>query len=268
MKLFFAGEQGDEADHVGTSGLRYRLLSYADANVKKRLYAYWTSDAAPEPFFLDSGAYGAMTRGLTINIHEYGRFINAMGAKCYPAASLDVIGDWRATARNYDFMIDQGVNVIPTFHYNSPEHELRRLLAKADYIALGGLVGLHATPMRLWLDKCFRVIRDYWPKKTHAFGVTAQWALERYPFYSADSSSAFMAAGMGRVSYINEVGQVTSVPWQQYARDFYEGVVVDGLSTMRMDYTAYRGRAFLNIRTQLALQRYVTDLWTNRGITW
>jgi hypothetical protein len=150
----------------------------------------------------------------------------------------------------------------------SPEHELRRLLGMADYIALGGVVGATRETMQPWLDKCWRILRDFWPKKIHIFGVMAQWALERYPFYSADSSSALVGAGMGRVS-VWDNAKVTAIGWTEYGQKYYDGLVMDGISRVQAKGgSAHRGRSFLNIKTQLKLQRHVTDIWRIRGIEW
>ena len=121
---------------------------------------------------------------------------------------------------------------------------------------------------RPWLDRCFSTIRHFWPKKVHAFGVMAQWCLERYPWYSADSSSALVGAGMGRITTFKE-GRITSLPWTEYAQQTYDGSVMDKVSHLQAKKgSAWKGRAVLNIQAQLQLQRFVTDVWRYRGITW
>jgi hypothetical protein len=271
MKLFFAGNAitYDNEVFLCSRGLNYRLLSYADFETwSASAFSYWTSDAAPAPLFLDSGAFGAFTRGQVIDLKKYCAFILQHPTRFYPYASLDVIGDWRASAHNWDLMRAEGVNAMPTFHMNSPETELRRLLKAADYLALGGVVGATQETMQPWLDKCWRVIRDYWPVKVHVFGVMAQWCLERYPWYSADSSSALVGAGMGRITEF-DAGRVTSYPWMEYAHARYDGDVMDGYSRWQAKKgSAWKGRAILNIEGQLALQQHITDLWALRGITW
>ena len=122
--------------------------------------------------------------------------------------------------------------------------------------------------MQPWLDSCWRTIRDYWPVKVHVFGVMAQWALERYPFYSADSSSALVGAGMGRVSTWGDA-KMTAQPWIDYGEQNYDGHVVDHVSTVRAKAgSAHRGRAHYNVRAQLALEKHITSVWEARGIVW
>ena len=272
MRLYFAGNVTTAAQETSLckdAGILYRLLSFADIDSwGKDAFGFWTSDAAPEPFFLDSGAFGALTRGATIDLDRYCAYIAAQPEKFYPYACLDVINDWVGTAKNYDIMLAKGLDPLPTFHMNSPDEELRRLLGMTDFLALGGVVGATRLTQQPWLDKCWRIIQEFWPKKIHIFGVMAQWALERYPFYSADSSSALVGAGMGRVT-IWDQARVTTLDWQGYGRKFYDGLVMDGISRVQAKGgSAHRGRSFLNIHSQLMLERHVTDVWRMRGITW
>jgi len=106
------------------------------------------------------------------------------------------------------------------------------------------------------------------PVKVHAYGVMAQWVLERYPFYSADSSNAIMGAGMGRVNRF-VAGQLKSEGWQDDVRRTLDGVVADGIGrTGAKSQSAHAGRRRRNVEAQLALERYVTDLWSAKGVTW
>ena len=273
MKLFFAGNAITAENEIFLcgAGLTYRLLSFADIDTwSSSAFGFWTGTNAPAPLFLDSGAFGAFTRGQTIDLKYYCDFIKKHPDKFYPYASLDVIGDWRASSHNWDLMREQGVEAMPTFHMGSPKDELRRLLKDAPYIAMGGVVGATQETMQPWLDGCWRVIKDHWPVKVHIFGVMAQWALERYPWYSADSSSALVGAGMGRVT-VFEAGRVTSLPWTEYAEKTYDGDVMDHVAYGELRAkkgSAWKGRARINIQSQLALQTHITDVWAQRGIVW
>jgi hypothetical protein len=269
--LYFAGNAVTtflERDLVH-NGAEHRLLTFADLfDFGASAFEYWTGPDAPRPFFLDSGAFGAFTRGHHIDLNHYCRYIveHQKCLACY--ACLDVIGDWKKSARNYERMRLKGLHPIPTFHMGSPPHELHRLCKCTDYIALGGVVGAHENDMKPWLDSCFAIIAQHWPIKVHLFGVLAQWALERYPLYSADGSSALVSSGMGRViDYID--GKVSAKPWVEYARDTLDGQVMDHISHLQAKKgSAHRGRRVISVRAFLRLQRHVSDVWTDRGITW
>lgn len=270
-RLYFAGavvSEGQEA-LLTSSGVRWRLLSFADAHTWGReAFEYWTSPRAPTPFFLDSGAYSAFTCGAEIDLMRYCEFISTHASRLAGYASLDVIGDWRASAVHYDLMRAKGLDPIPTFHMGSPMHELRRLLIETDYIALGGLVGATRARLQGWLDDCFCLVHDFWPRRVHLFGLSAQWALERYPFYSADSSAALVGAGMGRVAVFEE-SRLVAMPWRDYARVTYDGMVMDGISPLRIrSGSAHRGRTVRNVAAFLALERHVSELWARKGVVW
>ena len=268
--LYFAGNLLSAEKSMYDAGVRCRLLSFAEIDLwGKDAFEFWIENKPPDVrIFLDSGAYGAFTRGITIDIKRYCEYIKEHADKLHTVASLDKIGDWRGSARNYDLMRAEGVHPVPTVHMGSPDSELRRILALEDHIALGGVVGATQNTMSPWLDKCMRTLRDFWPKKVHIFGVTAQWALERYPFYTADSSAAILGGGMGRVSAFVE-GKVTVMGWQDYAKEFYDGDVMDHIANVRAKKgSAHVGRRAINVSGQLKLQAHITNVWRKRGIVW
>ncbi len=280
MRLFFAGNvkgNGPDAADYGT-GVRNRLLTFADIDDwAEDCFAYWVGTRPPGAHvFIDSGAFGAYTRGAVIDLGRYCAYLEekmpALG--CY--AALDVIKDWRGTAANLDVMLKRGLHPIPCFHRGSPWEVLDALAGAHPYIALGGMVGgggkggakhdtLTADSLSPYLDECWRRLRRHWPVKVHVFGVVAQWVLERYPFYSADSATAIVGAGMGRVQRFLQ-GVAKSGDWPTVAQETYDGVIVDGVG--RVGGSAHAGRRRRNIEAQLALQAYVTDLWAQRGVTW
>lgn len=285
MRLYAAGQLTDRTgqleQQMADAGLSNRLLTYADVDgLAKDSFAFWVGggcQCGPVSIFLDSGAFGAYTRGITIDLDSYCQYIEAhRGAiDCY--AALDVIKDWRATAHNLDLMVARGLMPIPCFHRGSPWEELDRLARDFPYIALGGMVGgngqgthdsLTQDKAGPYLDECFSRLQRHWPVKVHLFGVVAQWVLERYPLFSADSASAIMGAGMGRVSRFED-GRLRSRPWQEDLADTWDGLIADGVGRSEgKSLSAHAGRRTRNIEAMLALERYITDLWAARGVRW
>src|SRR6266581_8688419 len=108
MILFYAGNvttAEQETSLCQDAGITRRLLSFADIDSwGKDAFAFWTSPRAPMPFFLDSGAFGALTRGATIDLDRYIAWIKQHQDHLSPYASLDVIGDYKGSAQNYDYM--------------------------------------------------------------------------------------------------------------------------------------------------------------------
>lgn len=151
--------------------------------------------------FLDSGAYSAWKQGTPIDINNYITFIKEHIRDLSIYAVLDVIGDAKGTLRNQKIMERAGLNPLPAFHFGSDFKYLKYYLAHYDYIALGGLASMGASPeMFDFLDQCFDIICDkqgFPTAKIHGFAVTTLKAMKRYPFYSVDSTTWLLMARMG-----------------------------------------------------------------------
>lgn len=271
MRLYHAGcLPGATAEPwYYNAGMRNRLLSfYFSDHLAKLGFAYWADNGIPEggSTFIDSGAFSALTLGKPVDLGAYCEFLQARPAvKVY--AALDVIGDFRASRVNFKAMEARGLDPIPTFHRGSPMAELERVADDhPSYIALGGIVSEKSgrEVLQGWLDECWAVLGKRWPIRVHAFGIIAQWCLERYPFYSADSSSAIISAAMGRVATFTN-GRMTSGGWASYAREHMDGTVVDKVGATG---SAHLGRGARNVAAILALEGHITRVWKRRGVTW
>lgn len=136
--------------------------------------------------FLDSGAFSAANSDANINIDDYCSYIFESGATVY--AGLDVIGDPVSTMRNIKYMEDKyKLHPIPTFHMGGKPNELRALF-KYPYIALGGMV--FASGRERYCDEIWSILLKEAPGiRVHGFGMTNMDLMERYPWYSVDSST-------------------------------------------------------------------------------
>lgn len=165
--------------------------------------------------FCDSGAYGAAHSGKVINLDSYIEFINST-PECEVFAVLDEI-PWSATGyldggvkaetanktwENYVYMLERVKpeyrdKLVCAFHYGEPKEALHRIISGIDgykpkYIAFGGRAGVSTRDLYKYFDTYFwKWIRESVTPdiKIHAFGVTVFDMLERYPWYSADSTS-------------------------------------------------------------------------------
>ncbi len=279
MKLYFAGNIVGKSEVLGYQwGLRNRLMSFADKDTwGKEVFALWIEGEEvykDGSVFLDSGAFGAWSRGAVLSVPAYCEYIHRYHNRLDLYANLDVIGDWRGSARNLDLMLANGLQPMAVFHKGSPWAELHRLASLGLPLALGGLVGggksVTAGNIQAYLDGCWARLRQYWPIRVHVFGIVAQWVLERYPWFSADSSTAIVSGGLGRVQWW-EKGRITTDSWINYTRRTLDGRLADGVALDRSEnkvQSAHLGRRCFNVQAQLQLERHVTDLWTSRGVTW
>lgn len=135
-------------------------------------------------FFLDSGAFTAWTKGIEIDIEEYCNFVKIFNCSFYSV--LDVIGDAEGTLKNQKKMEELGTNPVPCFHFGDDFKYLDYYYENYDFISLGGMVGRPTKQLKMWLDKIFI---KYPNKKYHGFGLTRRILIEKYPWYSVDSSS-------------------------------------------------------------------------------
>lgn len=168
-------------------------------------------------FFLDSGAYSAWSRGTVIDLDEYCAFIRSNIELIDVYASLDVIPGvpgQNATERerdeaaeqswkNYLFMVREGLDPLPVYHYGENPRYLERMLDYGcPYIGIGGLVGVPGERRRMWLDRVFDRLTDDDGKaivRTHGFGMTSIPLIFRYPWYSVDSTTWIKVTAMGAV---------------------------------------------------------------------
>jgi hypothetical protein len=262
------GEMSRKLEESIGAGLCNRLLSYADMDKIKGAWDFWLNPDLPgKKLFLDSGAFSAFTRGAVIDVAEYVDFIKKNEKELFCYAALDVIGDWEGTRANYEKMLELGVDPIPCYHYGSPLDELDRYCKDGvKYLALGGLVphSRNRPKLQAHLDRCWGVLKKYFPIKVHAFGITSQWALDRYPFYSCDSTAAIMGGGMGRV-LIFDNHQLKNSTWEKMGKRCRYPDLVDGLYK---DGSQHLNRRIHNVRVMIEFEKYITDLWRMRGITW
>lgn len=163
---------------------------------------------------VDSGAFTAHTLGKKIDLQDYCDFLNANHSRITTAVVLDVIGDWRATARNHERMLElvrDDVQVLPVWHSTSPLTELERLCSTYPYIGIGGVVSMAKTVSRFMqhMIRAHQVARKH-GTRLHGLGVTGQTAMIRLPWYSVDSSSFIAGARYGRtVLYTHRYQQTT-----------------------------------------------------------
>jgi hypothetical protein len=149
----------------------------------------------PVEVFADSGAFSAATLGATIKLEDYAAWLKQWDHLLTVRATLDVIGDPAATARNTARLEAMGLPVLPVFHAASPFSELEALTKRYDYMALGGMVphAKDAPAVRRWLVQCFKIARQT-GTVFHGFGQTNLETVRDFPFYSVDSSA--WASGM------------------------------------------------------------------------
>ena len=215
---------------------------------------------ADRKIFLDSGGFSAFTLGKEIKIDEYCNFIKKYHKQIDHYAQLDCIGDEEGTEKNQKYMESRGLNPLPVFHFKGDFKRLERLSKEYDYICLGGLVPLaKAKPiLRAHLDKCFSIIKDNC--KVHGFGMTGMDILERYPWYSVDSTSWIEASRRGTY-YEFKNGVMKQIPTSDKRKATFNSIKYSGKQK-----GMWRPRLIHSIKEWLKLEEYITELWEKKGI--
>jgi len=220
MNLYFASVY---TSSFGVNSTSFHVLSeeekYARQNMRNVLesHHYIHKGKAPddirrdnEKIFLDSGAFSAFTKGITVDIDGYCRWvkrnqdiIRVDDTGMIMASVVDGIGDPLQTYKNQYYMERQGVMPLPCFHYGEDERYLEHYIANYPYITLGGMVPVSTPQLYLWLDRIWSehlTHADGTPKiKVHGFGLTSLDLMLRYPWYSVDSSSWLQSANNGGI---------------------------------------------------------------------
>jgi len=197
MKYYSATTSEEEVDSVTIQPPFNILCSYHYWKKKQNKVIEYLKNGFD--IFLDSGAFSAMNSGKAINIDEYCNYIKQTGVIYY--ATLDVIGNAKATLENHKYMINEyGLNPIPAFHMGSKIEELEPLM-EYNYIALGGLV--FSSGIMHHCDEVWHYILSNKPElKVHGFGLTNIELMKRYPWHSVDSSSYLSCQKFGRQNII------------------------------------------------------------------
>lgn len=154
---------------------------------------------------MDSGAFSSHTKGVEIDIKQYGDFLIENRDHISTAVNLDSInpGDPEKAAdvgwQNFNTLRDRGVTTLPVFHARESVKWLEKMLAECDYIGLSGTSLVSPTEHMNWYELMWDYVTDDKGRpvsKCHAFGDTSSVSLKRFPWFSADSASWQIQSGM------------------------------------------------------------------------
>lgn len=168
--------------------------------------------------FLDSGAYGAWSRGLDIDVQEYIKYCKTNAHLIEELVNLDVIPGKFGRRDNSQFeveesarksyvnqqkMKDAGLKPIPVFHQGERMGWLEAMLKDGEpYIGLSPSKFVRVKEQMAWLDSVFNILTDAQGKplvKTHGFAATSFKLMTSYPWRSVDSTTWSLTPGYGQI---------------------------------------------------------------------
>lgn len=168
--------------------------------------------------FMDSGAFTAWTKGVTINLEEYIAFINEYGEYIDHFGQIDSIptkNDYEHVKKaaddtwtNYLEMIEKvkyPEKITYTFHVGEPiENFIEALKWGSEHkdimkmIALGGMVKKNKQTKESLITRALAEVKKYYPEvKVHLFGTTSDSYFQKFPVDSGDSSN-YIQSGITR----------------------------------------------------------------------
>jgi hypothetical protein len=261
VKVYLAGASTDTA-YCLQAGATRALTSFAEPIGQREAVLGSFPDV-----LLDSGAFTAFTLGKPIKLADYCAYLIEKQPKHY--FNLDVIGDHDATLANYKRMVDKGFNPIPVFGYGGDLKYLREYCAMTDYVALGGLVPVTRFKAKLarWLNHCWQFLSKQRQGDTlvrvHGLGVSSVWALERYPFYSVDSTTWLVG---------NKFKELILADGKRVRpnRKLQRTANAHALSAIAQadNHQSRAAMVRFNVGQLLETEKHVTRLWEHRGVKW
>lgn len=276
FNLYFAGWGSKDADIYLRSKEAHRLLSWVNEG---RVIDWWESDNLAHKLFIDSGAYSVAHSGRTIEIDDYIKFIKD-NPKIKNWAELDVIpypvlntetADYcsKKSWENYVYMRERinHTHILPVFHYGEPKSALCRILNTrvngelVDYIGVGGRHGFTTAAQINYFKKIFAIIHssDNPNVKVHAFGITVPAILEKFPFYSADSTTWLQAAINGSI-VCDDLSTVTISDGRLKGKDNIRNMPDDAVASV-LSFIERRNYKFTDLCSDYKLRlRYNIDV--------
>lgn len=200
------------------------LVTQIDRATLNKMFEYqkkgWISK-----LFVDSGAYTAHSKGITIDIDEYIDYLNEHddqiticvevdkipGRLNQPKTKEDYIESADVSWKNFLYMRERMKSpqkLLPVFHYGESFDALRRMLEwtdkdgnHLDYINLSPANDTVQRVKDRYLQECYEVIRQSSNPnvKTHLLGMTSINGLKKVPCSSCDSVSTRVIAAYGKV---------------------------------------------------------------------
>ncbi len=216
FNLYFAGSRQGNDEHI-IKRKANRLYSYA--NDQKHIEKF-CEESERGPLLVDSGAFSVAHSGITVDIDKYIEYIDnnkqiehfiELDVIPYPVLNRDTA---KAAAEksweNFLYMIerlDDPYKLLPVFHFGEDLRYLKQMLEftykgkHIPFICIGGRHGVSTKKQEKYFETVFREIHNSSTPdiKVHVLGMTVFDSLEKFPFYSADSTSHLQYAIYGMI---------------------------------------------------------------------
>ena len=192
MKIYFASieDRIEQVERAG--GVDYVLTSFAYLRGKDVSRVNEIKRLVNKSWLIDSGAFTFMNSGGEVNwdeyIDDYADFINEYNIELFIELDLySIIGIENTERLRKRLELKTGKKCIPVFHPELGVGYYKRMVEAYNYIAIGGIV------VGKWKDVNQMIPLINYAKrkgaKVHGLGFTRTADLNRFGFYSVDSTS-------------------------------------------------------------------------------
>lgn len=213
MRIYMAGLYAGGRGAVNTTSPQLAVMADYKCEWILESYHYIGKNKLAEiirrkgdTIFLDSGAFSMFTQGIQVDLKAYAQYIKDNQDIIHVASSLDVIGQGHEqdSYDNVKTLESYGVRIQPVHHARDQDHWLQKYLDEGyDYIFLGGMVPESTDYLRRWLDRMWEkylMHPDGSPRvRVHGFGLTQIELMQRFPWFSVDSTSWVMTSRFGGI---------------------------------------------------------------------
>lgn len=224
--------------------------------------------------WLDSGAFTAWKSGAVLDVRQYAHYLQkvlpllkvfrrvfAMSLDEIPGTfkrsvtAAEVTAAAQRTLENTQYLMKQGLNVVPIHHQGEPLWVMQEYLKLADYVGVSPANDSPFTSRVKYLQSLLPLFKSDQPlHPAHNFGNVSPGQLMAFPCYSADSQTWKM-----RVMQFG--GKFDLQIFGQDARAY------EKISSHRAK-TNLEAILMENIAICHRYERDLKKLWAHRGVTW
>ncbi len=249
----------------------YLVKNGRETQLTKQLRDHTLANKKKPTIYIDSGVFSARKRGIDIPYKELGEFYQRNSIFCDHVFNMDE-GSHKQQLSNCKALKLMGVPVIGIYHMDMPLDYLLQFYEINPYISVsffkcGGPGGKQATQQ---LDRIFNFLLKHFSIdkfiKVHALGTEAFSILNKYPFFSADSTGAKSAYAYG-FNTINHPKSRQPIQVKKNDKSLIQNgfLAIKGHGRQSKDtlirtIEAYKSRVIYN--------KHLSEIWQRRGIRW
>jgi len=229
---------------------------------------------------LDSGVFSARKKGITLPTELLAEFYHEYSDIFEYVFSMDE-GTIEQQIENIRILKNENVPVIGIFHPGSIEKpfmtnkHLNEIMDITDFISYSDAFIPTAQREKI-LDNIFNeVYKRGYKGKSHYLGMESPVWLSQYPFYSADASTYIRNVNLGEIFQFDQKNWhgLKKINIKRNMRELVRTDInyckcQDRIEKIEGEWTGPDVRTYYNILNRAIYQKFLTDLWSKRGVTW